>query len=139
MSSTPSLDHIGIAVRSIEEKRPVYENLGLVYEGEEVVPTEKVRVAFLATSNTRIELLEPTAEDSPIAKFLAKRGEGIHHICCGVTDLRARMAQLKEQGLRLTSDEPRPGAHGKQVTFLHPASTGGVLLELSQPGEEESP
>ena len=107
--------------------------LGLEVGGEEMVESEKVRVAFLPVSGTRIELLEPTGPDSPIASFIAKRGEGIHHICLRVDDIHAAMADLKAKGLQLLSEEPRLGAHGSQVCFIHPRSAGGVLIELLQP------
>ena len=127
------VDHIGIAVRSLDERLALYRALGLEVEGREDVPSEKVRVAFLPAEGTRIELLEATSPDSPIAAFIEKRGEGMHHVCLRVDDIRAAMASLKAQGVRLLSDEPRPGAHGSRVCFVHPRSAGGVLIELSQP------
>ncbi len=128
-----SLDHIGIAVRSIDERLAAYRALGLEPAGHEEVPSQRVRVAFLPLAGTRIELLEPTGEDSPIAGFIAKRGEGVHHLCIEVADVRAAMASLRAAGLAVLSDEPQAGAHGAQVCFVHPRSTGGVLIELSQP------
>jgi len=128
------VDHIGIAVRSIAERAALYRILGLEVGGEEEVATEKVKVAFLPAEGTRVELLEPTAPDSPIASFLSKRGEGIHHICFRVSDIRATMSELKLRGFRLLSEEPRPGAEGSLVCFIHPSSGGGVLIELSQHG-----
>lgn len=128
------VDHIGIAVRSIEERAALYRILGLEVGGEEEVATEKVKVAFLPVEGTRVELLQPTAPDSPIASFLSKRGEGIHHICFRVSDIRATMNELKSRGFRLLSEEPRPGAEGALVCFIHPSSGGGVLIELSQHG-----
>jgi methylmalonyl-CoA epimerase len=128
-----ALDHIGIAVRSIDERLAVYRALGLEVAGREEVPSEKVRVAFLPLAGTRIELLEPTAEDSPIAGFIAKRGEGIHHLSIEVVDIRAAMARARAAGLAVLSEEPQQGADGAQVCFVHPRSTGGVLIELSQP------
>jgi len=128
------VDHIGVAVRSIAERAALYRILGLEVGAEEEVASEKVRVAFLPAEGTRVELLEPTAPDSPIASFLAKRGEGIHHLCFRVEDIRATMAELKERGFRLLSEEPRTGAEGSLVCFVHPASAGGVLVELSQHG-----
>ncbi len=128
------IDHIGIAVRSLEERRVLYGVLGLEFGGQEEVPAEKVRVAFLTAGGTRVELLEPTSPDSPVGSFLAKRGEGVHHICFHVEDIRAAMGELKARGFRLLSDEPRPGAGGSLVCFVHPSSGGGVLIELSQPG-----
>ena len=129
------LDHIGIAVRSLSEGLAVYRALGLEVSGEEVVAEQKVRVAFLPVGETRLELLEATSPDSPIAAHLEKRGPGLHHVCLAVPDIRAAMASLKERGLRLLSDDPQPGAHGCLVCFVHPKSAGGVLLELSQPAE----
>ena len=126
------VDHIGIAVRSLDERLALYRALGLEVEGREDVPSEKVRVAFLPAEGTRIELLEATSPDSPIAAFIEKRGEGMHHVCLRVDDIRAAMASLKAQGVQLLSDEPRPGAHGSRVCFVHPRSAGGVLIELSQ-------
>lgn len=129
------LDHIGVATRSLEEGLKFYEALGFKEMHKEEVPTERVRVGMLELGNSsRIELLEPTSEDSPIAKFLDKRGPGIHHICLRVKDIKAVLAHLRTQeGVRLIDEAPKPGAHGCQVAFVHPKSTGGVLLELSQP------
>jgi methylmalonyl-CoA/ethylmalonyl-CoA epimerase len=127
------VDHIGIAVRSLDERLALYRALGLEVEGREDVPSEKVRVAFLPAEGTRIELLEATSPDSPIAAFIEKRGEGMHHVCFRVDDIGAAMASLKAQGVQLLSDEPRPGAHGSRICFVHPRSAGGVLIELSQP------
>lgn len=130
------LDHIGIAVRSLDERRKVYEALGLELSGEETVAEQKVRVAFLPVEGSRIELLEPTAPDSPIAGFLEKRGEGLHHLCFRVDDIVAAMARLRAQGLALLSAEPQTGAHGARVCFIHPKSTGGVLIELWEDAKE---
>ena len=132
------LDHIGIAVRSIEERLPLYCGLGLAVSAREEVPAQKVRVAFLPLAGGRLELLEPTGPESPIAGFLARRGEGLHHICLAVADIRAAMAELKRQGVALLSDEPQPGADGSLICFVHPKSAGGVLLELSQREGERS-
>ena len=131
-----SLDHIGIAVPSIAEGRKVYEAMGLTVEGIEEVPSEKVRVAFIPVGGTRIELLEPTSPDSPIAKFLEKRGPGIHHLCLGSDALGEDDARLRADGRELLRPEPSVGAGGARVQFVHPRSAGGVLLELSQPGDE---
>lgn len=129
-------DHVGIAVKSLEEGQKFYLNLGFQQMYVEEVASEKVKVGMFELGNqSRIELLEPTSEDSPIAKFVQKRGEGIHHICLRVKDVVAVMKQLEAQGVQLLSERPRPGAHGCQVVFVHPKSTGGVLLELSQPGD----
>jgi methylmalonyl-CoA/ethylmalonyl-CoA epimerase len=132
MSDRPVLDHIGIAVESIAAGRALYEALGLAVEGEEIVPGQGVRVAFLPVGDSRLELLEPTAPDSPIARYLQKRGPGLHHICLRVTDIRRSMADLRDRGYELLSEEPQSGAHGCLVVFVHPRSAGGVLLELSQ-------
>lgn len=131
------LDHLGIAVRSIEEGRRLYEALGLAVEAIEDVPQEGVRVAMIPCGETRIELLEPTSEDSVIAKFLARRGPGIHHVCLASDALPADDARLREAGFEVLRERPTRGAGGCWVQFVHPKSTGGVLLELSMEGEEE--
>ncbi len=130
------LDHLGIAVESLEKGKVFYEALGLGPMTVEVVQSEKVRVGFFELGNgSRVELLEPLEKDSPVGKFLEKRGPGIHHICLKVTDIRLVLTELKAKGVQLINEEPRPGAHGCLVAFIHPKSTGGVLIELSQPGE----
>lgn len=126
------LDHIGIAVKSIEAARRVYEDLGLAVQHLETVETQKVRTAFLSVGDANLELLEPANSDSPIAKFIDKRGEGIHHICLRVDDIDAHLARLKERGYRLINETAVPGAHGCRVAFLHPAAGNGVLIELSE-------
>jgi methylmalonyl-CoA/ethylmalonyl-CoA epimerase len=127
------INHIGIAVHSIDASLPFYRDvLGMVYEGAEEVAEQKVKVAFLAVGESRIELLEPTAPDSPVAKFLEKNGEGTHHIAYEVDDLPAALAALKAQGVRLIDETPRGGAHGTRIAFLHPKASGGVLTELCQ-------
>jgi methylmalonyl-CoA/ethylmalonyl-CoA epimerase len=129
------IDHIGIAVRSLEKSLPFYrDQLGMVLEGTEEVAEQKVRVAFLAVGESRIELLEPTADDSPVARFLEKNGEGIHHLAYRVADLEASLAALKTEGVRLIDEKPRAGAHGARIAFLHPKASGGVLTELCQAG-----
>lgn len=131
---TKKINHIGIAVNSLESSIPFYrDTLGMTYEGDEVVAEQKVKVAFLAVGESRIELLEPTADDSPVAKFLAKNGEGVHHIAYEVADLDAALLELKSAGVRLIDETPRSGAHGTSIAFLHPKATGGVLTELCQP------
>lgn len=128
--------HIGIAVESIEEMLPFYEEqLCLEVEGIEEVRSEQVRVAFLKIGETRIELLEALSEESPIASFIQKRGAGIHHIALEVDDLSARLAHLRKNGVRLIHEQPRSGAHGTQIAFLHPKAFGGVLIELCQNDE----
>ena len=126
----PTLDHIGIAVHSIATARKLYESLGLRVLHEEAVDQEQVHTAMIPTGDTRIELLEPTAPDSPIGRFLAKRGEGLHHIALHVDDISATLETLKSQGVRLVSEEIQTGAGGHLYFFVHPASTGGVLLEI---------
>jgi methylmalonyl-CoA epimerase len=127
-----SIDHLGIAVKSLAAAKAVYEKLGLSVSTEERVEREKVRVVMVPVGESRLELLEATSEDSTIAKFIAKRGEGLHHVCLRVPDLPAIVARLKKDGMRLVSDEIKTGAGGHQYIFVHPASTGGVLLELVQ-------
>lgn len=125
------VDHIGIAVRNLEERIPFYtEKLGLKLLKIEGVPSQLVKVAFLDAGNVKIELLAPMSEDSTIYHFIDKRGEGIHHIAFGVTSIRERMEQLRNNGVRLLSDEPGPGAGGAEVAFLHPKDGFGVLYEL---------
>jgi len=127
------ISHIGIAVKSLEASIPFYRDiLGMAFEGTEEVAEQKVRVAFLAIGESRIELLEPTAGDSPVAKFLEKNGEGVHHLAYQVDDLAAALAALKDQGVRLVDEVPRRGAHGTRIAFLHPKASGGVLTELCQ-------
>lgn len=125
------LEHIGIATRGIDEAIGFWRDaLGLEVVETEEVEEQKVRVAMLPVGEPRVELLEPTSADSPIAKFLEKRGPGIHHIAMRVQDIRATLARLKEKGARLIDEAPRVGAGGCLVAFIHPASSGGVLLEL---------
>ena len=129
-----AVNHIGIAVRSIDAQRPFYEGtLGAVFEGIEVVADQKVRVAFFRVNDVRLELLEPTDPSSTIATFLDKRGEGLHHIAYTVEGIEARIAELKQSGLRMIDDVPRPGAHHMRIAFVHPKSTQGVLTELCEP------
>jgi LAO/AO transport system kinase len=129
--STPTIDHLGIAVTSLEQSIAFYQSLGLAVAHRETVVTEKVDVAMLPAGDSRIELLEPTASDSPIARFLEKRGPGLHHIALRVPDLDAAISRLQAGGARLLN-QPRTGAGGHTYVFVHPASTGGVLLELIQ-------
>jgi len=133
VESPKKIAHIGIAVSSIEESIPFYQNqLGLTLEGIESVESEKVRVAFLRIGETRIELLESTSSDGPIASFIAKRGQGIHHIAFEVENVSERLAQLKQNGVQLIHETPKEGAHGALIGFIHPKATGGVLMELCQ-------
>ena len=125
------IDHLGIAVNSIEEARQFYENvLGLSCERIEEVASQKVRTAFFRIGETHIELLEPTSEDSPIAKFLASRGEGIHHVSYKSSDIKDSLKKAAGAGCRLIHEEPITGAGGKQVAFLHPKSSHGLLTEF---------
>lgn len=125
------VDHIGIAVSNLNESIEYYTNvLGLKLLQIEEVPTQKVNVAFIDAGNVKIELLEPTSEESTIHGFIQKRGQGIHHVAFGVTGIEERMQELREKGVRLLSEQPQPGAHGTQVAFLHPKDSYGVLYEL---------
>jgi methylmalonyl-CoA/ethylmalonyl-CoA epimerase len=127
------IDHIGVATNGIEEVASFYrDSLGLDVAEIEEVASQKVRAAMLPIGESRIELLEPTSEDSPISKFLARRGPGIHHIALRVEDIRASLSDLKQRGARLIDEEPRAGVGGCLVAFIHPSSTGGVLIELVQ-------
>ena len=125
-----SLDHLGIAVRSLADAKTIYEKLGLALSQEEVVLSENVRVVIVPVGETRLELLEATSEDSVIAKFISKRGEGLHHISIRVPDLKAVVQKLKAEGTRLVSNEIKIGAGGHRYIFLHPSGTSGVLIEL---------
>ena len=127
-----SIDHLGIAVKSLVAAKAIYETLGLSVSPEERVEHEKVRLVMVPLGESRLELLEPTSEDSTIAKFIAKRGEGLHHVCLKVSDLAAAVARLQQNGVRLVSEEIKTGAGGHQYVFVHPSSAGGVLLELVQ-------
>jgi LAO/AO transport system kinase len=133
------LDHLGVAVKSIAAARGFYEALGLTVSHEETVEHERVKTAMLPLGESRIELLEATEEDSVIGRFVAKRGEGLHHVAVQVDEVDALFAQLREQGVRLASDSVRVGAGGHRYFFVHPASTGGVLLEIVSPQRASSP
>lgn len=137
MKAVKAVSHIGIAVNSIEEQRAFYEkNLGAVFEGTEEVASQKVKVAFFRVGDVRMELLEPTDPSSTVAQFIEKRGQGLHHVAYTVEDLPARIAELKEEGLRMIDETPRPGAHHTQIAFVHPKSTHGVLTELCEPAKQ---
>lgn len=131
------IDHLGIAVKSLAAAKAIYETLGLEISPEETVEHEQVRLVMVAVGESRLELLEATSENSIIAKFIAKRGEGLHHVCLKVPDLPAAVERLKKDGVRLVSEEIRSGAGGHQYVFVHPASTGGVLLELVEAESSE--
>lgn len=132
MTATFQIDHLGIAVRSLASAKAIYEKLGLSISPEETVEHEQVKLVMVPVGESRLELLEATSPDSTIAKFIAKRGEGLHHVCLKVPDLDAAVARLKGDGVRLVSEEIKVGAGGHRYVFVHPASTGGVLLELVQ-------
>jgi methylmalonyl-CoA epimerase len=125
-----ALDHLGIAVKSLAAAKATYEKLGMSPSSEELVQQEKVRVVMVPVGETRLELMEPTSDDSAIAKFIAKRGEGLHHVSLRVPDLNAAVQKLKSENVRLVSEEIKAGAGGHRYIFIHPSSTGGVLLEL---------
>jgi methylmalonyl-CoA epimerase len=129
-----SLDHLGIAVKSLASAKIIYQKLGLSVSEEESVPAENVRLVMVPVGDTRLELLEAVSEESAIAKFIAKRGEGLHHICLRVPDLPAAVERLKADGVRLVSEEIKTGAGGHRYVFVHPQSAGGVLLELVESG-----
>jgi len=124
------IDHLGIAVKSLSRARGIYEKLGLSVSPEETVGQEKVRLVMVPVGESRLELLEATSDDSAIARFIAKRGEGLHHVCLRVPDLAATVEKLNKGGVRLVSNEIKVGAGGHRYVFVHPASAGGVLLEL---------
>jgi methylmalonyl-CoA/ethylmalonyl-CoA epimerase len=127
------IDHLGIAVHSIKEAKKLFrDTLGLEFEGTETVEEQKVTTAFFPVGDSEVELLESTAPDGPIAKHLEKRGEGIQHIAFRVENIEEALAELKEKGIRLIDEKPRKGAGGAKIAFLHPKSTHGVLIEISE-------
>ena len=130
-----SIDHLGIAVKSLAAAKGIYEKLGLTISAEEVVESEQVRLVMVPVGETRLELLEPLSESSPIAKFIAKRGEGLHHVSLRVPDLAAAVERLEKDGVQLVSKEMKIGAGGHRFVFVHPSSAGGVLLELVEDGD----
>jgi methylmalonyl-CoA epimerase len=125
-----TIDHLGIAVKSLATAKSIYQKLGMTVSPEELVEAEQVRVVMVPVGEARLELLEPTSENSVIAKFIAKRGEGLHHVSLRVPDLTAAVTRLKNDGVRLVSEDIKIGAGGHRYVFVHPSSTGGVLLEL---------
>ncbi|MCG6946561.1 MAG: methylmalonyl-CoA epimerase [Deltaproteobacteria bacterium] len=127
------IDHLGIAVHSIEEAKKLFQDtLGLKFEGSETVAEQKVTTAFFPVGDSEVELLESTASDGPIAKYLEKRGEGIQHIAFRVENIEEALTELKEKGIKLIDEKPRLGAGGAKIAFLHPKSTHGVLIEISE-------
>jgi methylmalonyl-CoA/ethylmalonyl-CoA epimerase len=132
------VDHIGIAVKSLEAALPFYTDvLGLPLLRIEEVDSQKVKVAFIQAGETKLELLEPVSSESAVAKFIEKRGEGIHHVALGVESIEARISEMKEKGIRMIDEEPRPGAGGAQIAFMHPKSASGVLVELCEKKEKK--
>lgn len=143
MIEARALSHIGMAVRSIDAQREFYERiLGARFESIEEVPAQKVRVALFAVGpagrEVRLELIEATSADSTVARFIERHGEGLHHVSYEVDNLDARLSALKAAGVRLIDEQPRQGAHGRRVAFVHPASSFGVLIELSERVEQEA-
>jgi len=133
-----SLDHVGIAIEGLEDALRFYRDaLGLEIEASEVVGSQKVRAHFLPAGGPKLELLEATEEDSPVARFVAKRGAGLHHVAFAVSDIHAALAELKARGVRLIDEHPRPGAEGALVAFIHPSAARGVLVELKQSRRDE--
>jgi len=133
MQLPTQIDHLGVAVQSLDQARKFYSDvLGLTSDGVEEIPDQKVRVECFELGESRIELIEPAADDSPIAKFLEKNGPGLHHIAYRVDDLPATLAAMKDNGVRLIDETPRHGAHGMLIAFAHPKSTDGVLIEFCQ-------
>lgn len=136
MKEKPTLDHIGIAITSLDDV-PIYQALGFTVEHVETVESQGVKTAFVPVGDANVELLEPTSSDSPVAKFIEKRGPGIHHICFRVDDLEEHLRRLQRQGFRLVNPTPVAGAKGRRVAFLHPSAGGGVLIELSERVDEQ--
>ena len=131
------ISHIGIAVRSLAESIPFYRDvLGLPFTGNEVVEDQGVRVAFFELGEARVELLEPLGPDTPVARFIERRGPGVHHIAYECDGVQQHLEQMDEHGIDLIDKHPRPGAHGMDIAFLHPRSTGGVLTELCEPHDD---
>jgi methylmalonyl-CoA epimerase len=130
------INHIGIAVKDLDKAIEFYRKLGLEVSGTEVVESQKVKIAFITVGETRLELLAATSEDSPIARFIAKKGEGIQHLAFDVDDVRSQIEQAEDNDIEVIDKEPRPGAHDSLIAFLHPKSTGGVLIEFCQEKEK---
>lgn len=137
MRGQTEVHHIGVAVTSIEEQRPFYEDvLGARFEGTEIISEQKVKIGFFRFGNLRVELLEPTDPSGPVARFMQKRGAGLHHVAYSVENLPARIAELKSQGIQMVDAVPREGSHGSRIAFIHPRASGGVLTELYEAGKE---
>jgi methylmalonyl-CoA/ethylmalonyl-CoA epimerase len=137
-SAAKAVNHIGIAVKSIDEQREYYEkSLGAIFEGEEIVADQKVKVGFFRVGDVRIELIEPTDPTSTVQAFLDKKGPGLHHIALSVDDIQERINELKEEGIRMIDEVPRGGAHHCKIAFLHPKSSYGVLTELTEPQQDK--
>ncbi len=133
------INHIGVAVKDLDKAIELYrDKLGLEFKGTDVVESQKVKVAFFKIGETNIELVAATSEESPIAKYLEKNREGIHHICFEVEDINSALTELKNRGVKLINEEPKKGAHGTLVAFIHPKSTNGVLTEICQVPDEGS-
>ncbi len=131
------LHHVGIAVEDLDALTSIFKDkLGLRWDHSEDVPSEHARVSFFPVGESSLELVQPTSGETGLSRFLAKRGPGLHHICLEVEDIESLMSSLKKRGVRLTSDAPVPGAHGARVTFIHPQSTGGLLIELREGAKE---
>ena len=131
------IDHIAIAVNDIDDVARFYtDTLKLDLSGVEVVTGQKAKVGFLKIGESNIELVQPASDDSPLVKFLETRGPGIHHICFEVEDIQKEVEELKKQGVRMIDETPRPGAHNTRVAFIHPKSSGGVLIELNELPQE---
>src|SRR5512140_324610 len=134
-----SIQHIAIAVRDIEKAKLLYSGLaGVSASGTLDVPSQKVRICFIEMPNARIELISPTEGNESLCRFIDKHGEGLHHICLGVSDIAAELERLKLQGTRLIDQQPRIGGHGHKIAFIHPDATGGVLIELEETAEPKS-
>jgi len=129
-------DHVGVAVKSVDQMLSIYTNLGEFEIRQTVVAGQKAKIALLKAGETSIEFLEPTSEDSTLSKFIRERGEGLHHIAFEVDDIEVTTAELKERGFRFIYDKPADGKFGSRVNFIHPKSTGGILVELTQHGKE---
>ena len=132
MIKIKKLEHVGIAVENTQKSLDFWKTLGLNLTDTEEIASDKVKTYFLPIGESKLELLEATGPESPVAKFLAKRGSGIHHLCVDVEGLDALLEKLKQAGIRLIDQTPRKGAHGKRIVFVHPEATGGILLELSE-------